>query len=130
MQANDNLGDIKIQNEVVATIVSIAMSEVEGVVNLSGKRFLDPLRAQKAPDKGVDVKIEENRVHVTVDVRILYGNPIYDIARRLQQQVKNAVEQMTGLIVDAVDVNVRNIILDEKNKKRAQDEVEYPPETE
>jgi uncharacterized alkaline shock family protein YloU len=118
MAVNENLGDIKIQNEVVATIASIAMAEVEGIVSLSGKRFLDPLRAQKAPDKGVHVEVEENRAKLTLEIKVLFGHVIYDTAHRLQQRVKNAVEQMTGLIVENVDVNVRDIVLDPKARKR------------
>ncbi|MCX7014664.1 MAG: Asp23/Gls24 family envelope stress response protein [Candidatus Sumerlaeota bacterium] len=117
MAVNENLGDIKIQNEVVATIASIATAEVEGIVSLSGKRFLDPLRSQKGPDKGIKVEVEENRAKITVDIKVVYGNVIYDTAHRLQQRIKNAVEQMTGLIVDSVEVNVRDIVLDSTARK-------------
>jgi len=129
MAVNDNLGDIKIQNEVVATIASIAMAEVEGIVSLTGKRFLDPLRSQKGPDKGVRVEVEENRAKLVLDIKVVYGNVIYDTAHRLQQRVKNAVEQMTGLIVANVDVNVRDIVLDPKSRKNhGQDEAENEEE--
>jgi uncharacterized alkaline shock family protein YloU len=114
MALNESLGDIKIQNDVVATIASIAMTEVEGVVSVTGKRFLDPLLTPKGPDKGIKVEVTENRAHVTIDVKVLYGHEIYDTAHRLQQRVKNAVEQMSGLMVEAINVNVRDIVLDTK----------------
>ncbi len=124
MAVNETLGDIKIQNDVVATIAGIAMSEVEGVATLAGKRFLDPLRTQKAPDKGVRVEIVENRARITIEVKVIYGNVIYDTAHRLQQRVKNAVEQMTGLVVENIDVNIRDIVLDPHGGRQAMAEAE------
>ena len=122
MAINDTLGDINIQNDVVATIAGIAMSEVEGIISPSGKRFLDPLRSQKAPDKGVRVEIKELHVRLTIEVKILYGHSIYETSHRLQQRVKNAVEQMTGLIVDNVDINVRDIVLDPSGRRGGLDQ--------
>ena len=124
MAVNESLGDIKIQNEVVATIAGIAMAEVEGVVSPAGKRFLDPLRSQKPPDKGVRVEVVENRVNLTIEVKVIYGNVIYDTAHRLQQRVKNAVEQMTGLIVDSIDINIRDIVLDPRGHRGNGEEAE------
>ena len=94
------------------------LNDVEGIVSSSGKRFLDPLRGQKTPDKGVKVEIEENRVRLVIDVKALYGNVIYDVAHRLQQRVKDAVEQMTGLRVEAVDVNISDIVMDPPKEKK------------
>lgn len=122
MAVNESLGDINIQNDVVATIAGIAMSEVEGVVSPAGKRFLDPLRSQKAPDKGVRVEIVENRVRLSIEVKVIYGNVLYDTAHRLQQRVKNAVEQMTGLIVETIDITVRDIVLDPYGRKGLEEE--------
>ncbi len=109
MGVNESLGDVKIQNDVVANIASVAMAEVEGVVTKTGNRLLDPLFSHKGAERGVTVEIEENRARLTLEVRVVFGNVIYDTAKRLQQRVKNSVEQMTGLIVEAVDVNVLGI---------------------
>ncbi len=86
------------------------MAEVEGVVTKSGNRLFDPLFSHKGAERGVMVEIEENRARLTLEVRVIFGNVIYDTAKRLQQRVKNSVEQMTGLIVESVDVNVLGIV--------------------
>lgn len=117
MPDKDNMGDISIKNEVVATIASIAMAEVDGIVSLSGKKYLDPSRNPKAPDKGVKVEVDGNRARINVDIKVLFGHVIYDTAHRLQQQIKNAVENMTGLTVENVDVNVRDIVFESKPRK-------------
>jgi len=124
MAINESVGDISIQKDVVATIAGIAMSEVEGVVSMAGKRFLDPLRSQKAPDKGITVEIQDLRVRMNVKVKIIYGQNIYDTAHRLQQRIKNAVEQLTGLTVESIDVNVVDIVLDARSPRGADEDAE------
>lgn len=124
MAINEKVGDISIQNDVVATIGGIVMSEVEGVVSLAGKRFLDPLRTQKAPEKGIAVDIDGNMVRMSIKVKVIYGHNIYDTAHRLQQRVKNAIEQLTGLTVESIDVSVVDIVLDPRGKRAPEEESE------
>ncbi len=105
------LGDIKISNEVVGTIASMAAADVEGIANLVSKFSLGEMLGRKESDKGVVVTLEDNRVKIQVEVHVQYGVNIYDACHRLQRQVKDAVEEMTGLVVDRVNVDVRGIVV-------------------
>ena len=109
--SGETLGDIKIENEVVGTIASMAATDVEGIVSLVGKFSIGEMLGRKDADKGVLVKIDGSRVVITVEVNVEYGVNIYDACHRLQRKIKDTVEEMTGLLVERVDVSVRGIIL-------------------
>jgi len=65
------------------------------------------------------VKVDGSRVSVSVDVNVEYGVNIYDACHRLQRKVKDSVEQMTGLVVDQVNVSVRGIVVASEPKDRS-----------
>ena len=109
--SGDVLGDIRIENEVVSTIASLAAADVEGINGLVGRFSLGEMLGRKDIDKGVAVTIEGNRVTINVEVNVEYGVNIYDACHRLQRRVKDSVEEMTGLVVDRVNVNVRGIVV-------------------
>lgn len=118
MALEKQLGDIRIENSVVATIAAIAAQEVEGVASMGGKFSLSEMLGRKDADRGVKVEIEENsRVTIYVDVKIEYGFNMYDAAHELQRKIKNSVEQMTGLAVEKVNIIINGIILREKKEK-------------
>lgn len=112
MTVQEDLGDIKINNEVVGTIAAIAIGEVEGVIPLAGRSAISEMLGgrKKGVDKGVEVQIEESRVDINVEVDVEYGIDIYKAAHNLQKAVKVSVESMTGLIVNHVNVSVRSIV--------------------
>jgi uncharacterized alkaline shock family protein YloU len=109
--AGELLGEIRIENEVVGTIASMAASDVDGIVSLVGKFSLGEMLGRKDVDKGVIVKVDGSRATVSVEVNIEYGMNIYDACHRLQRKVKDSVEEMTGLVVDEVNVSVRGIVV-------------------
>jgi uncharacterized alkaline shock family protein YloU len=114
------LGEIKIENEVVATIASMAASDVEGIVSLVSKFSIGEMLGRKDLDKGVLVNIEGSHVTANVEVNVEYGVNIYDACHRLQRKVKDSVEEMTGLVVEQVNVSVRGIVVParETNKEK------------
>lgn len=103
------LGDIKIKNEVVAAIANVAAQEVEGVSSGTGKMSLAKMFSKKDIDKGVVVSIEGNMAMINIDVSVDYGTNMYEAAHKIQRRVKDSVEQMTGLVVDKVNVNINTI---------------------
>jgi uncharacterized alkaline shock family protein YloU len=105
------LGEIKIENEVVATIASMAASDVEGIVSLVSKFSIGEMLGRKDMDRGVLVNIEGSHVTINVEVNVEYGVNIYDACHRLQRKVKDSVEEMTGLVVEQVNVSVRGIVV-------------------
>lgn len=105
----ENLGEVKISNEVVMTIASIAASKVEGVHSAGGKSFF----GKRDMERGISASVEGNHAVINVEVKIDYGKNIYDTVQKLQKSIKDAVEQMTGLEVDKVNVTVKSVIVPE-----------------
>ena len=107
----DELGNIHISEEVLAGIAAAAALEVEGVSGLSANLGSDiaELLGKKSLAKGVHVKMEEDTVQIELSVMMSYGHTIPEMGRAIQDGVKAAVENMTGLEVSAVNVNVGGI---------------------
>lgn len=109
----ENLGKITINDDVVARIASLALFEVDGVISISGRSSFSDYVGSKTKDveKGISVKIDESTsmCTVNVEINIVYGVSVYDTARKLQRAVKNAVESLTGLTVDKVNVTIRGL---------------------
>ena len=116
----DEYGDIRIADEVICIVASLAAQEVPGVVSMSGgltdgiNRFLGKENASK----GVRLKFEGKLVNASVYINVEYGSCIPEIALEVQEKVKDAIEAMTGYEVQFVDVNVEGVA------KRPQTELE------
>lgn len=124
MVVREDFGEIKINNEVVGTIAGLAAMEVEGISGTGGKFSLGEMLGRKDADKGVTVAIEGSRATISIEVKVEYGVNMYEAAHKLQKCVKDAVEQMTGLVVDKVNVIIKGIVVAEQEKK--QDKKEKP----
>ena len=109
---SDELGNIHISEEVLAAIAAAAALEVEGVSSLAANLGSDiaELLGKKNLAKGVHVKVEEDKVQVELSILMSYGHTIPDMGKAVQDNVKQAVESMTGLEVGAVNVNVGGIV--------------------
>lgn len=111
-QAQDN-GTVMISEDVVITIVTQAISEVEGVVGMSTKPGADiaDLLGKKNWGKGVRVAIDQDDV-ISIDCNVVlaYGQSVVAVASAAQAAVTAAVESMTGVKVAAVNVNICGIV--------------------
>ena len=106
-------GSIQISEDVISTIVSHAVSEVEGVVSLSAKPVADiaELIGKKNWGKGLKIVIsEDNALSVDCSIVIAYGQNVVSVASAVQQAVFSAVESMAGVKATSVNVNVCQII--------------------
>lgn len=103
----NNLGEVIIADEVVAVIAGLAAMEVEGVASMAGDatRELISKIGIKSLSKGVKVDILEGVVTVAVTLNLKYGYNIMEVTAKVQDKVKVAIENMTGLTV--ADVNIR-----------------------
>lgn len=111
-QAQEN-GAVMISEDVIVTIVSQAVSEVEGVVGMSTKPGADiiDLLGKKSWGKGVRITFgQENNLSIDCNVVFAYGQSVVTVATAVQNAVTNAVESMAGVKVTAVNVNVCGII--------------------
>ena len=101
------MGEVRIADEVVAIIAGLAATEVEGVDSMAGNitNELVGKLGMKNLSKGVKVDVTEEHVSVDLSLNIKYGYNIPDVSERVQDRVKTAIENMTGLTV--LDVNIR-----------------------
>ena len=107
IQADESLGEVKIADEVVAMIAGLAAMEVEGVASMAGNatRELISKLGMKNLSKGVKVDVLEGVVTVSLSLNLKYGYSIKEITTKVQEKVKAAIENMTGL--EVADVNIR-----------------------
>jgi uncharacterized alkaline shock family protein YloU len=104
-------GTVRIANEVIRIIAGLAASEVKGVVGMSGgvvDGFAELLK-RKNLAKGVKVEAGEKQAIVDLFIVIEYGAKIPDTAYQVQENVKRAIESMTGLEVIEVNVHIQGV---------------------
>ncbi len=104
---NGQVGSVQIADEVIAIIAGLAATEVEGVASIedrSANELAGRLGMKTAP-KGVKVTVLDTSVSCDLALNLKYGYSIPELALNVQEHVKNAIENMTGLAV--IDVNVR-----------------------
>ena len=109
-------GNIKIANDVVATIAALAVMETKGVHGLSSGFGADiaEFLGKKSSSKGIKLRFaNENTVEIDVFVLVKYGSIISEVAKEIQKSVASAIESMTGLKLAAVNVNVTGIVFEE-----------------
>ena len=106
---------IKISDDVVAVIAGVAVSEVPGVASMAGGfagGISEVFSGKKNLAKGIKVDIADNDTKIDVNIIVEYGTRIPDVAFEIQNRVKKAVENMTGLNVEEVNVHVQGVNTD------------------
>lgn len=107
----NELGDVRIANEVVAVIAGLAAVEVEGVAGMSGgiAGGIAEMLGRKNLAKGVKVEVGEAQAAIDLYVVVDFGVRIPDVSWQIQENVKRAIETMTGLEVVEVNVHVQGV---------------------
>ena len=107
------LGVVKISDEVVSVIAGIAAEEIQGIVEIPngvGNNISQILKGKKtSTGKSVKVTLGETAATIELTVAVEYGVNIPEVVSAVQENVKKTVEAMTGLKVEAINVNVQNI---------------------
>ena len=112
MNYEENLGIVKISDEVVSVIAGIAAEEVNGVEDLqhiNGNNISQLLKGKKNAGRNVKVTLNEDYAIIELNLAVEYGVKIPEVVNAVQENVKRTVETMTGLNVTAVNINVQNI---------------------
>ena len=110
-------GTITYANEVIAIIAGVATSEVEGIAGMSASGgFPDILGRNRNITKGVKVELGTEETSVDLYIIVEYGTPIQKAAHDAQENVRKAIESMTGLRVVRVDVHVQGVSFEKENK--------------
>ena len=117
IQNEASLGEVKIADEVVAIIAALAATEVEGVASMSGNITNEVIGKLgiKNLSKGVKVDVLEGVVTVSLALNIKYNYSIVDVTGKVQEKVKNAVENMTGLEVADVNIKVAGVEMEKQD---------------
>ena len=102
-------------NEVVAIIAGVAAGEVEGIAGMCSVSGIDILGRNKNITKGVKVEIGTEEASVDLYIVVEYGTPIQKAAQDAQENVRKAIETMTGLHVVRVDVHVQGVSFENEN---------------
>lgn len=115
-------GTITYATEVIATIVGVAATEVEGIASMAGAASISELLSGKPKNLSRGVKVEVGAEEVAVDVSVIvdYGMPIQLVCLNVQENIRKSIETMTGLHVIKVDVHVLGVSFEKENKELEQ----------
>jgi len=94
-----NNGSVRIADEVIATIAGTAVQEIEGIVPGDPRNL----------SKGVRIAVRDCQVSVALNVSVKQGHKIADVTLAAQRRIKTALETMTGLLVESVDLHVAGL---------------------
>ncbi|MBQ9300695.1 MAG: Asp23/Gls24 family envelope stress response protein [Clostridia bacterium] len=120
----ENGGTIKYANEVIAIIAGVAASEVDGIAGMcTSGGISDIIGRNRNITRGVKVEIGGEEASVELYIVVEYGSPIQKVASEVQENVRKAIETMTGLHVVNVDVHVQGVSF-EREKKALQSGLE------
>ncbi len=120
----ENGGTIKYANEVIAIIAGVAASEIEGIAGMCASGAIsDIIGRNRSITRGVKVEVVGEDVSVELYIVAEYGSPIQKVAGEVQENVRKAIESMTGLHVVTVDVHVQGVSF-EKEKKALESGIE------
>lgn len=102
---------IHISEEVVKIVAGIAASEVDGVAGMSGGFVggIAELLGRKNLSRGVKVQVGEKECALDISLVVDYGASIPSVAEKVQENVKQAVESMTGLRVVEANIHVQGV---------------------
>ncbi len=120
-------GDVRISNDVVSTIAGIATEEIDGVACMYSSfagGIAEKLGAKKSPSRGVRVEMENNSVKIDLYLVVEYGAKVPELAWKVQENVKNNVETMTGMSVEKVNIHIEGISFEKHLADSAMAEVE------
>lgn len=120
-QNNSNIGsgNIRISDEVLATITGVSATEIDGVAALA-KTFTGDLKgliSNKRETKGIKIEVSsDEKISVDISIVVYYGRKIPDIASDVQENIYKNLTSMTGYTVDKINVSVTGIIFDKPEK--------------
>ena len=117
-QESNSTGTITYASEVISIISGVAANEVEGIAGMGTSGGISEVFSRnKNVTKGVRVELGTEEASVDLYVTVEYGTPIQTAAANVQENVRKAIETMTGLHVVRVDVHVQNVSFEKENQE-------------
>ncbi len=110
-------GQVNISDDVIAVIAGTTALQTDGVAGMAGNFAGDIIEmlGKRNFSKGVKISIENKSVYIYLGLIVKFGSKVHETALKVQENVKTAVENMTGLSVSAVDINISNLVFDKNN---------------
>lgn len=111
---NEGMGQVQISNEVITIIAGLAATETKGVASMGGNitNELVSRLGVKNLARGVKVSVEDGKVDVDLTLNLDYGYSVPKTSQKVQEKVKAAIENMTGLIVENVNIKIANVTME------------------
>lgn len=121
-----NMGTVKISEEVLAAIAALATDSVEGVEEIIGAKSSSFMGSSKKNlGKGIKISLEDNQALVDLSISVRYGEVLVDVAKKVQDSVRHSIENMTDIPVKEVNVSISDIAFaDKKEEKKPKKVVE------
>lgn len=125
--AEEDQGTIRISEDAIASIAGVAAAETEGVSELHSGFANDIVsfisKNKKNMSKGIRIELgEADTVRTEINILVLFGFNIREVAQKTQENVKNAIESMTGLKVTEVDIHVSGVAFEDKTEETSIEE--------
>ncbi len=119
LKSDSALGTIRIADEVVSIIAGLAATEIDGIAGMSGGLVggIAEMLGRKNFSKGVKVEVGEREAAIDLYIIVKYGVRIPDVALAAQENIKQAIETMTGLSVVEVNVHVQGVSFPDDEEK-------------
>lgn len=117
LKEDEKEGSVQIADDVVAMIASLAATEVKGVSSMAGNitnELMSKVGVKKLT-KGVKVVVKEGEVNIDLAVTMDYGYNILSTCQQVQNKVKAAVENMTGLSCNSVNIRIAAVNMKKDN---------------
>jgi uncharacterized alkaline shock family protein YloU len=120
----NEMGNVRISEEVVAIIAGIAAMDVPGVAGMSGgiAGGIAEMLGRKNLSKGVKVEVGDKEAAIDLYIIVEYGCRIPDVSWDIQERVKKAIETMTGLNAIEVNIHIQGVNIDKDFRKESGDE--------
>lgn len=117
IKGDDEIGNVKVSDEVIMVIAGLAATEVEGVTSISGGITNQVIAKSgvKSLSKSLRIAFDEDELIVDISVTIEFGYSIPKISEQVQEKVKSTIETMTGLTVAAVNVKIAGVNMEKMN---------------
>ena len=109
------MGQVEISNEVVTIIAGLAATEVQGVTSMAGNitNGIVSRLGMKNLAKGVKITMEDSVVRVFLTLNLDYGVSIPKTCQKVQEKVKSAIENMTGLTVQDINIKIASVTMED-----------------
>ncbi len=106
-------GSLQINKEVIAKMAKIAALEIDGVREITKPTDGFLFAFKKVTTKNaIDVVLLDEVAQITINLIIEYGCKVQPLSQKVQENIKSAVQNMTGITVSRVNIVIAGVARD------------------